>query len=523
VTGSSPIPSKPEAGGFQLPSELLSRARRRLGRLALLLSLVFTLVALLGIGLWLSDTVEVGSAIRNGVGGGLGLAFAMAVFWATRSSRVGHTAALDFGLLFEVFLCFVVCLGVFQGSYAQSGELPELTWVIGLIILFPLVIPSPPARTLGVSIAAAATAPLALLILTRWGTVEAEPFDYFRVSIHPTLSVVIAFFASRVVYGMSQDVARAWKVGSYRLETLLGEGGMGEVWRARHRLLARPAAVKLIRPEVLRHSAPSESRHETIRRFEREAQVTARLESPHTVSLYHFGTSDDGSLYYVMELLDGLDLETWVRTYGPLEPDRAVRMLLQVCHSLKEAHRAQLVHRDIKPANIFACRYGEDVDFVKVLDFGLVGPHPEAGGKKSTITGQIFVGGTPAYLPPEVAAGENMDHRGDIYSLGCVAYFLLTGRCVFEHDNPVDMVRAHHTEKPVPPSEVSELDIPECLERVVMGCLEKNPDDRPEDAGVLAQLLRACELVTDRTYESAERWWERHRPRQPDDLAETIV
>ena len=203
---------------------------------------------------------------------------------------------------------------------------------------------------------------------------------------------------------------------------------MGEVWRARHRMLARPAAIKLIRPVARRRRSGGGVSEEAIRRFEREAQVIARLRSPHTVELFDFGVADDGAFYYVMELLDGLDADTLVRRFGPTPAERAIYLLRQVCHSLSEAESCGLVHRDIKPANIFLCRYGEEYDFVKVLDFGIVKAAREAAEAGPARTRENAVQGTPAFIAPEQALGTELDGRADIYATGCVAYWLLTGQ-----------------------------------------------------------------------------------------------
>ena len=208
-------------------------------------------------------------------------------------------------------------------------------------------------------------------LLDRWGKVPVDAAAYFNTMVGSAIAVGFAYMGSRVVYGLGREVAAARELGSYQLVEKLGQGGMGEVWRARHRMLARPAAIKLIRPSVQRRCAPRRV-EDALRRFEREAQAIASLRSPHTVELFDFGIADDGAFYYAMELLDGLDADTLVRRFGPVPAERVVYLLRQVCHSLSEAESCGLVHRDIKPANIFLCRYGEDYDFVKVLDFGIV-------------------------------------------------------------------------------------------------------------------------------------------------------
>jgi serine/threonine-protein kinase len=290
---------------------------------------------------------------------------------------------------------------------------------------------------------------------------------------------------------------------------------MGEIWRARHRLLIRPAAVKLIRPEAL-GSMPSDPELLT-RRFEREARATAALKSPHTVQLYDFGVTDDGTLYYVMELLEGLDLHTLVRRHGPLPAERAIHILRQVCSSLADAHGNGLVHRDIKPANIVVSRAGITFDFAKVLDFGLVKidspQRPDADAVNLTAAGSVS--GTPGFMAPEVVVSAPVtDHRVDIYSLGCVAYWLLTGKLVFEGDNPMQ-VMIEHARTPAPrPSSRVELPIPAPLEDLVMECLEKDPQHRPANAeAVAARLAAAAVDGASWTAERADRWWGTHMPR----------
>jgi len=287
---------------------------------------------------------------------------------------------------------------------------------------------------------------------------------------------------------------------------------MGEVWRARHKTLARDAAIKVIRPEVL---SSSSGRQEFMlrKRFEREAQATASLRSPHTVALYDFGQSKDGAFYYVMELLQGVDLETLVRRFGPMEPARVAHILYQVAQSLEEAHAAGLVHRDIKPRNILLGKLGLEYDFAKVLDFGLVKAlHPEDPDRTAT-TMDGATTGTPAYLAPEIAMGHhNIDGRADLYSLGCAAYFLLTGQLVFDAASPTAMAIAHVQTPPPRMRERCDLPIPQGLEAIVMQLLEKKPAARIQSARELGRRLRALRDIGSWTPECAERWWAAHLP-----------
>src|SRR6185503_18358029 len=298
---------------------------------------------------------------------------------------------------------------------------------------------------------------------------------------------------------------------SYRLGELLGRGGMGEVYKASHRMLARPAAIKLIRPEMLGGKETAVATR-AIARFRREAEAAARLRSPHTVDLYDFGVTEDQTFYLVMEFLEGMDLESLVRQHGPMPAPRVIHVLRQVCDSFEEAHARGLVHRDIKPANIHIGRVGCREDFVKVLDFGLV-KTAAVGAAQSLATIEGVIMGTPAYMAPEMALGDHVDARADLYALGCVAYYLLTGDQVFTGDTVLKVITQHLQAVPVPPSERTELPIPATLEHLVLACLAKKPDDRPQNARQLALSLDAIDGMT-WDEDEASRWWSRHHPPQ---------
>jgi serine/threonine-protein kinase len=321
----------------------------------------------------------------------------------------------------------------------------------------------------------------------------------------------MAWIGARVVYGLGAEVGRARALGSYELEEKLGEGGMGEVWRARHRMLARPAAIKLIRPSIMSGARPGAS-EAALRRFEREAQAIAQLRSPHTVELFDFGVAGDGTFYYVMELLDGLDADTLVRRFGPVPAERAVHILRQVCHSLSEAGSCGLVHRDVKPANIFLCRYGEEFDFVKVLDFGIVRGARDREDPGPVLSGDNLVQGTPAFMAPEQAMGRAVDGRTDIYALGCVAFWLLTGEPVFPGNTPMSLLVDHAKSPPEPPSARTDRPIPPALDALVLDCLAKDPAGRPQSARELARRLEEWEGADGWTQEQAREWWDLHLP-----------
>jgi serine/threonine-protein kinase len=237
------------------------------------------------------------------------------------------------------------------------------------------------------------------------------------------------------------------------------------------------------------------------------------LSSPHTIQVFDFGITNDGTFYYVMELLSGRDLETLVRDFGPLPADRVFFLLRQACHSLADAHARGLIHRDIKPANIYVCRMGLEYDFVKVLDFGLVKFGNRATMKQTLMTADQRTTGTPAYMAPEIILGEaEVDRRADVYALGCVAYYLLTGQLVFEADTPMKMLLQHVQAVPVPPSQRTELRIPKELDDLVLACLEKDPNRRPQNAEELLQLSRNFRSCCDWNHEAAQAWWEKHLP-----------
>jgi DNA-binding NtrC family response regulator len=297
------------------------------------------------------------------------------------------------------------------------------------------------------------------------------------------------------------------RVGSYSLIERLGSGGMGDVWLARHQLLARPAAVKIVRESAL---GGGEDGHVRRQRFAREAQATSELQSPHTVQLYDFGITEGGGFYYVMERLRGMDLKRMVERHGPLPPERAVFLLKQVCLSLSEAHGLGLVHRDIKPANLFVCRLGAEYDFVKVVDFGVVSRNARETTSQITTAGMIL--GTPAFLAPELVSSPGFDGRADIYALGCAAFWMLTGRPPFEAEDAMSILM-HHSQTQAPaPSTMSEEPIPPEMDAVILACLEKDPARRPATADVLWDRLDRVPLQHEWNQRRARSWWEMHEP-----------
>ncbi|MBN8525471.1 MAG: protein kinase, partial [Planctomycetes bacterium] len=298
---------------------------------------------------------------------------------------------------------------------------------------------------------------------------------------------------------------KAQELGSYNLVRMIGEGGMGQVWIGEHRMLSRPAAVKLISPRAMAGVQPEEAA-EIRKRFEQEARITASLRARSTVELFDFGVAADGTFFYVMELLDGMDLRALVEKHGPQPAGRVVHILSGLLGSLAEAHDRGLVHRDIKPENIFVCRRADEVDVIKVLDFGLVRIAKAPENARLTQAGMI--NGTPATMAPEQAMGKELDGRTDLYAVGCVACWLLTGSDLFSADNAIELLTKHINEAPVPLRERNDA-IPEELAILIEGCLAKDPARRPPDARTLAMALEALVLPPGQAWtpRRAATWW----------------
>lgn len=434
-----------------------------------------------------------------------------------RWSRLAPALLLDLGLLFEVVAAFIVSLGDSHLPIAVESIVQGQPTVAAWVAMFALAVPASLGKSAIAAFASAATGPLALLVNVAVNHVPLpKPGQMLALYLLPFLLAAASVALSRYVYDLGRTLSAERELGSYRLLERLGQGGMGEVWRAQHRSLVRDAAVKLIRPEALGSTPDTAALASLERRFALEARATAALQSPHTVSVYDYGRAADGSFYYVMELLDGFDLEDFVKRFGPMPAPRAVYILRQVCDSLAEAHHAGLTHRDIKPRNIFLCRLGLACDFAKVLDFGLVKTKASAAGAGETqnLTGVGMAAGTPAYMAPELAMGQPIDARTDLYALGCVAYWLVTGRLVFEGGSPLAMAMNHVNTAPIRPSERTEMEIPAELDELILDCLAKDPRRRPATARDLGRRLAALPLPV-WTAERAEDWWRIHMPGRP--------
>jgi serine/threonine protein kinase len=325
------------------------------------------------------------------------------------------------------------------------------------------------------------------------------------------VAVVLAFALDRLVRWRVESALRgARRMGQYTLEHEIGRGGMGTVYRARHALLRRPTAVKVLEPE---------KDEEAVARFEREVQLTAELTHPNTIVVYDYGRTPEGHFYYAMESLSGLTLLTLVEHFGTVPPDRAIAILTQICGSLAEAHSRGLVHRDVKPQNVMLCERGGRHDVVKVLDFGLV---KDLGGRESLeLTKVTAIPGSPLFISPEAVRGaDRVEPRSDLYSLGAVGYFLLTGRPVFDGANAWIVCLSHLRKKPEAPSARLGRVLPADLERVILECLAKDPEARPPSAEALAERLAACVDAGRWSEARARAWWRDHMAELADLLAD---
>ena len=394
-------------------------------------------------------------------------------------------------------------------SLAATRQQSLMAWSV-LIFVYGTLMPNAWKRAAAILIPASLL-PYLLIAFQRWWSPELPSLlDQNQATSplpFPLVSALIAIFASHVINAARREAFKARQLGQYRLMERLGAGGMGEVYKAEHVLLKRPCAIKLIKPS-------SEADAESIARFEKEVKNTAKLTHWNTIEIYDYGRTDDGTFYYVMELLPGMSLDELVRRYGCLPPARVVYLLRQICGALQEAHDAGLIHRDIKPGNIFVSQRGGVYDVAKLLDFGLV----KEGSEKPAV-GPGHEGsfsGTPLYMSPEQAfTYDEVDGRADIYSLGAVAYYLLTGQTAFRGESVVGLLAAHRSAKVVPPSQLNSA-VPEALDQIVIKCMAKQPGDRYQDANELKMALDQSCIADGWGPDQAAAWWKSHgQPSEP--------
>ncbi|HSD89247.1 MAG TPA: serine/threonine-protein kinase [Kofleriaceae bacterium] len=396
------------------------------------------------------------------------------VFYQVGTGTIfGASGALAYSLRSSAYICLIyACL---------------------LVVLRATIIPSTGKRT--VMIGALTVLPMIVATVVNVYIAEEEvpgPMYVSGAVLICTMSIALAAICSNILYGLRRQVTQ---LGQYTLDGKIGEGGNGAVYRARHALLRRQTALKMVLPDRIDG--------ETLDRFEREVQHMSQLTHANTVAVYDYGRSSDGVFYYVMEYLDGIDLEKLVARFGAQPADRVVPILIQVCGALAEAHRRGIVHRDIKPANIILSERGDVPDVAKVVDFGLVKELAQTDGHSTR-----GIMGTPSYISPEsVTDPDKVGPASDLYALGAVGYYLVTGKRVFEGKTSVDVCVQHVTAKPVPPSQLANVHIPGALEEILLRCLAKTPAARPASASELARQLRAIPLGTEWTEEKAIEWW----------------
>jgi eukaryotic-like serine/threonine-protein kinase len=383
-------------------------------------------------------------------------------------------------------------------TYFDRDALSLLLVTNGALISHAVIVPSTVRRTFWISLVGALPDAAVLALIAR----AREQTDLLLPTLDALLwggvAVTMATLVCRIIYGLRKQVQAARKLGQYTLLQPLGAGAMGEVFLASHALLRRRTAIKLLRADSDGHG---------LERFEREVQLTSQLTHPNTIAIYDYGRTADGLFYYVMEYLEGVDLDGLIEVDGPQPPGRVIHILRQVCGALEEAHGLGLLHRDIKPANLFLCRRRGVPDLVKVLDFGLV---KEVGGSEEVSPQRAhMLVGTPLYMAPEaIITPGRVDMRGDLYSLGAVGYALLTGCHVFEGSTSVELCSHHLHTPPTPPSARLGRELPRDLCDILLRCLAKHPSDRFASARELRAALDACADARTWTDEDAERWWE---------------
>lgn len=515
--------SGPVSEAGWLPEDLAADAARRLGLASLIYASTYFVAHFVSgfVGRFRPDPLAYILNDPSSYIAAAAIALAIAVFVVSVKKRNDPDFVLDVGLVFMVLGSAGIATGTIWGLMPGGPPDPDMgndfmgvPWEATWILLYPMIAPNKPHKILVAALLSATTG-LAVAFMSRFTGATPPSVSYgFLVQYFLFTSYICAFlawFGSKCIYDLGSSVREAREIGSYELVEKLGAGGMGEVWRAKHRLLARPAAVKLIKPEML--GCCGDIGSEVQQRFELEAQTTAGLQSPHTVEVYDFGRTSRGAYYYVMELLDGLSFEELVKKHGPQPPERVVPLLRQICHSLHDAHASHLVHRDIKPGNIFVCRYGQEHDFVKVLDFGLVKQTQQSAQEDLNLTRVDSTYGTPGFLSPEMALGKaDIDGRADLYSLGCVAYWLLTGEPVFRGETALEVAAMHLKDEPLPPSSLCEFPVPTALDEIILACLAKKPEDRPAGACDVARVLDAIDLPGRWDADRARRWWDVNAP-----------
>ncbi len=489
--------------------ELLRRRVRFFTAVIFWLLAAMTAAVSAGMLLWPGDRPpELALAYVLNIGGLAGIALA---WWFTRTRALGRRTllALDAAVMIGAGAAF----GAGNAFTTSFGEELAMSFSFAMLLVLSRVsiIPSTARRTAWLSA-------ICLVLVSAGNVVAVTRVHMLQIGLPLyilggvtliAITTAVAALASGVIYGLRREVRDAQRLGQYTLEEKLGEGGMGAVYKARHAMLRRPTAIKLLPPDKIGA--------DSVARFEREVQLTSTLTHPNTVAIFDYGRSADGVFYYAMEYLDGVDLERLVGERGALPAARAIHLLVQVCDALDEAHQRGLVHRDVKPANIIVCRRGSTPDVVKVVDFGLVKELEAATGA----TAANALAGTPAYMAPEaITAPGTVGPASDLYAVGAVAYFLVTGTRVFDGATVMEVCGHHVHSAPQPPSKRL-AGVPADLEQLILECLAKDPAQRPRSARTLRVGLTQLADAGKWSEDDSLAWWREHeaRRRAPPDAA----
>ncbi|MFO0734792.1 MAG: serine/threonine-protein kinase [Labilithrix sp.] len=493
VAGPTSVPLESEAGRNYLRA-----------RLALLAKFSLVLVGFFFVAGTVHRSIFLGNAylpLTTAIHGGILGLHAFGWWLMTRPWRLsGRVLAAVDGALAIITLTAVVLQARLIGAHFHvSVDLVVALILFCILSVRAALIPSNARRSLVIGLFGV----VPTMALAAWfGGLSERGLEAFTFSAIWCFAIVgITTFTSWVIFGLRRTAAIAKQLGQYVLEKKIGEGGMGSVFLAKHMLLRRPTAIKMLPPE--------RAGHDTIARFEREVQETSRLSHPNTVAIYDYGRTPTGVFYYAMEYLEGADLERLVTQHGPMPANRVVHILSQIAGALSEAHGRGLVHRDMKPANVILCERGGVRDTVKVVDFGLVKSSEPKDPLQTDVSALL---GTPAYISPEaIVSPEKVDARSDLYAVGAIGYWLLTGRRVFDANSVMAMCAAHVHEEPVTPSlwlRRSQKAPPQ-LESLILRCLAKDPKERPQSARELMAALAACDMDP-WTADDADEWWGSH-------------
>ena len=437
--------------------------------------------------------------------------FSGAVYFVTSSSKISDLEVVIIGFFYVNLGCLAMATAevVLLSTHAASWD--GISGMCIWLVLFPVMVPIHPKLALAAAIIGASTIPVSYSIGVAFGIEPLSSEQLVKWFLPPYFCAGLSFYAAKRIHKWEEKIVKIQEelqeLGSYRLESLIAEGGMGKVWKASHKLLPRDAAIKIVSGKMLaKHD--QDRVNELLSLFEKEAKAISTLESPHTVSLFDYGINQEGCLYYVMELLKGYDLASVITKFGPQPVGRVVHIISQACKSLEEAHSKKMIHRDIKPGNIFLCKVGVESDFVKVLDFGLVSALKNSSKKEDNKKAKS-VSGTPGFIAPELLKGEMLDSSADIFALGCVAYWLVSGHPAYNVKSLKDPF-SYVNMVPERLSVRARKQFPDDFEQIIQDTISPDKEKRPNSAAELRILLENCSVADKWREEDAELWWKVH-------------